>query len=159
MKLGFLFLTVALGAGIPAAAQACSRGSAEASAAAELAYLTEVTAVYRAVAEDFSPLDPSYPSDDFTVRLRPVEAVWGDLPAEPIALEYTAGACTEWHLWGLGNDGESIEGRRYLVFSGPQSERDRSYLKIVPDDAELGPSMLSLWREIRSQNSARAEIH
>ena len=82
----------------------------------EREYYNAVTSVYVAVAEDFDPEDPRYPSDNFSVLLRPVEVVWGAAPApQPLKLEYTAGACDEWFLWG--NDyNEPLDGRRYLVF-------------------------------------------
>lgn len=143
----------------PVATQACSRGTADAVAEAELAYFRGVSSVYRAVAEDFSPLDPSYPGDNFTVRLRPIEAVMGDLPTRPLTLEFTAGACTEWMLWGIGVDDGSIEGRRYLVFVAPEAERDASYLRIVPDDAELGQSTMAFWREIQTSKPSPTQNH
>ncbi len=159
VRLLVVLLTAASCWAAPVAAQACSRGPQEVVAEAELTYFRGVSSVYRAVAEDFSPSNPSYPGDNFTVRLRATETLWGDDPARPVTLKFTAGACTEWKLWGFNAPDKSIDGRGYLVFVAPEAAKDASYLRIVPDDAELGQSMFNFWRETRAGNPAPGSNH
>lgn len=116
----------------------------------EREYYNAVTSVYVAVAEDFDPEDPRYPSDNFSVLLRPVEVVWGAAPApQPLKLEYTAGACDEWFLWG--NDyNEPLDGRRYLVFVAPQARNDLSRLHIQPAEGRNAAQAMELLRALQS---------
>ena len=94
-------------------------------------YYRATTSVYSVVAEDFTPKDPHYPSDNFTVRLKPVEAVWGKWPQAPLTLTFTAGSCNEWFLWD-DDDTTSLNGKRYFVFVAPPGERDPSLLRVMP---------------------------
>lgn len=82
------------------------------------AYYGSVTSVYRAVAEDFSAKDSRYPGNDFSARLRPVEAIWGAPPPGPLKLEFTAGTCVDWYLETDEQD-RVIEGKEYFVFVAP----------------------------------------
>lgn len=116
----------------------------------EREYYNAVTSVYIAVAEDFDPEDPRYPSDNFSVLLRPVEAVWGDTPApQPLKLEYTAGACDEWFLWG-DDYNESLDGKRYLVFVAPQARNDLSRLHIQPAEGRNAAQAIELLHAMQS---------
>jgi hypothetical protein len=94
-------------------------------------YYRATTSVYSVVAEDFRPQDPRYPSDNFTVRLKPVEAIWGKRPQTPLTLTFTAGGCNEWFLWD-GDDNTSLNGKRYFVFVAPPGERNPSLLRVMP---------------------------
>ena len=109
-----------------AVAEACTPGLGHEQQ--QIEYYKAATSVYVAVAEDFKPEDPRYPSDNFAVRLRPIEWVWGEpLPREPVNLEFTAGACVDWFLWD-DDDSESLDGKRYFVFVAPQSEEEAEFL-------------------------------
>jgi hypothetical protein len=91
------------------------------------AYFASVTSVYRAVAEDFRPTDPRFPGDNFTVRLRPIETIWGDR-----------------------SEDEPVDGQRFLVFFAPVAAGDVNALRVVPDDHASGERTLSLWRIVRA---------
>jgi hypothetical protein len=114
------------------------------------AYFASVTSVYRAVAEDFRPTDPRFPGDNFTVRLRPIETIWGDAPPAPVNLRFTAGACISWDIWGDRSEDEPVDGQRFLVFFAPAAAGDVNALRVVPDDYASGERTLSLWRIVRA---------
>ena len=116
----------------------------------EREYYNAVTSVYFAVAEDFDPEDPRYPSDNFSVHLRPVEAVLGEAPGpQPLKLEYTAGACDEWFLWG-DDYNEPLDGKRYLVFVAPQARNDLSRLHIQPAEGRTAAQAIELLHAMQS---------
>lgn len=128
-RFGLLLLAV-LGSMPPSAALACVRGPNYVDQ--ERAYYNAVTSVYVAVAQNFTPEDPRYPSDNFTVQLRPAEPVWGGKPPRsPVVLEFTAGACDDWFLWD-GDDSEPLDGKRYFVFVAPPANNDLTQLHIMP---------------------------
>jgi hypothetical protein len=127
--IGFLLLAV-FGWMPSSAALACVRGLDHIEQERE--YYKAVSSVYVAVAQDFNPEDPRYPSDNFTVQLRVVEPVWGEAPPRnPVMLEFTAGACDDWFLWD-GDDSEPLDGKRYFVFVAPAAESDLTRLHVLP---------------------------
>jgi len=97
-------------------------------------YYASVTSVYRAVSEGFTPRDSSYPGGNFTIRLRPVEAIWGEAPAGPMTLEFTPGACVDWYLEMDVQDDVPLNGKEYFVFVAPQSKQTPA---LLPENALL----------------------
>lgn len=96
-------------------------------------YYASVTSVYRAVSEGFTPEDSRYPDNSFTIRLRPLEAIWGEAPAGPVTLEFTPGACVDWYLETDAQD-VPLNGKEYFVFVAPQSMAASG---IYPENAQL----------------------
>lgn len=112
------------------------------------AYFSAVTSVYRAVSEDFKPADSRYPTDNFTVRLRPIEAIWGAPPPGPLTLEFAAGTCVDWYL-EEDDKGWIANGKEYFVFVAPPGMKPRgvapaySQLQVIPaSDRESWEAMV-----------------
>ena len=97
----------------------------------EKAYYRSVTSVYRVVAEDFVPVDPRFPTDNFSVRLKPDEAIWGQRPPKPFTLTFTAGMCNGWFFESL-EQGETLNGKEYFVFFAPLGRERPAELRIMP---------------------------
>ncbi len=101
-------------------------------------YYRSVTSVYVATAEDFRPANALYPSDRFTVLLKPVETVWGTPPKRPLKLEFYPGACNEWFLWNDNDDLSRVDGNRYFVFFAPEGERSSGLIRVEPAESRTG---------------------
>lgn len=110
------------------------------------AYFRSVTSVYRVVAQEFTPTDSRAPSDDFSVRMKPVEAIWGQSPPQPFTLSFKPGMCNDWGLEAI-EQGQTLNGRAYFVFFAP-SARDRlSELHIIPaGDQSAAEALVTLGR-------------
>jgi hypothetical protein len=105
-----------------------------------------VISVYRVVAEDFTPVDSRYPGDSFSVRMRPVEAIWGYAPPKPFTLSFTPGMCNSWFLESV-EQGETLNGRAYFVFLAPPGQEHLSELHIVPaGDQSAAEALVMLGR-------------
>ncbi len=126
---GIVIAAVAMSA-LPTISSACTRDAAIHDRQTK-AYAASVTSVYRAAAEDFRPVDPAYPDDAFSVRLRPTELIWGAPPPRPVELKFEAGACVEWFF--ASQDETPIDGQTYFVFYAPSAMDDLSDLRVYPD--------------------------
>jgi hypothetical protein len=117
----------------------------------EKAYYRSVTSVYRVVAEEFTPADPRYPMDNFSVRLKPVETVWGQRAPEPFTLTFTPGMCNGWFLEVV--PGETLNGREYFVFSAPPGQQRLSELHVMPTDGQPSAAALVLLGRLQATGS------
>ncbi|WP_420479043.1 hypothetical protein [Brevundimonas sp. FT23028] len=140
MKIRVLLTAVGLASAFAVPAMACTR--APDNAVQRMAYFHSVTSVYVAIAEDFQSANPRYPSDEFTVRMKPVETVWGDPPGQALTLNFTPGACTEWFFDEDDLQAQRINGGRYFVFVAPNGERDPSLIHVEPAGTRTGAEAL-----------------
>ena len=152
VRLVSLLMLATLGWLPPSAVSACVRGMDHIER--ERAYYNAVTSVYVVVAQDFKPEDSRYPSDNFTVHLRPLEAVWGEAPpGSPVKLEFTAGGCDDWYLWD-GDDSESLEGKRYFVFVAPPATNDLKQLHVMPAGDLAASDAMNMLRQLKATGGA-----
>ena len=123
---GIVIAAVAMSA-LPTISSACTRDAAIHDRQTK-AYAASVTSVYRAAAEDFRPVDPAYPDDAFSVRLRPTELIWGAPPPRPVELKFEAGACVE----GVfpNPDQTPIDGPTHFAFYPPSAMDQLSHLQV-----------------------------
>ncbi|NBW09087.1 MAG: hypothetical protein EBR82_13795 [Caulobacteraceae bacterium] len=143
-----LVLTLLAASAVPALACTPSGNQAQ----IEKAYYRSVTSVYRVVAEEFAPADPRYPMDNFSVRLKPVETVWGERAPEPFILTFTPGMCNGWFLEDL-SPGETMNGREYFVFSAPPGQQRLSELHVMPTDGQPSVAALVLLGRLQTTGS------
>ena len=147
-----LLLLAAFGWMPSTAALACVRGLDHIEQ--ERAYYNAVTSVYVAVAQDFKPEDARYPSDNFTVQLRPVEPVWGEAPPpSPVRLEFTAGGCDDWYLWD-DDDSEPLDGKRYFVFVAPPAKDDLTQLHVMPAGDLAASDAMAMLQQLKATGGA-----
>lgn len=117
-------------------------------------YYASVRSVYRAVSEDFTPRDSNYPGGNFTIRLRPVEAIWGEAPGGPETLEFWPGACVDWYL-ELDAEEVPLNGKEYFVFVAPQSKQsseilpENSLLRAIPATGQQSWEAMVLLRQLQ----------
>ena len=129
MKLGLVPVALTLLVALSAPALACTPGPNQAEF--DKAYYRSVTSVYRVVAEDFTPVDPRYPTDNFSVRMRPIKLIWGERPPPPVEMTFTAGMCSDWYIEHI-DQGETLNGKEYLVFLAPPGRQNLRNLHAIP---------------------------
>lgn len=100
----------------------------------EREYFNAVTSVYIVQPRDFIPQYPESPEAEFTVKLYPMQAVWGPLPKEPVSVTYSGGNCVDWEiseadLYGL-RTGTGV----YTVYATPEALEDPQKLWIFRTD-------------------------
>ncbi|MDQ8028135.1 MAG: hypothetical protein REJ23_05375 [Brevundimonas sp.] len=153
MKIRVLMAAFALTGTFGTPALACTLAPDH--AVQRMAYFHSVTSVYVAVAEDFQAANPRHPSDQFTVRLKPVETVWGVRPTEVLTLSFTPGACTEWSFDEDDLQAQRINGERYFVFVAPDGERDPGLIRVEPAGTRAGAEAMVLLGQLQVRGDMR----
>jgi hypothetical protein len=148
-RITVLLITALTGAIAPSWASACTPASDQNQFSK--AYYRTVTSVYRARARDFTPVNPQYPEDNFTVVLQPTDLIWGERPTEPVRLRSIAGACVEWYLWD--GDDTPLNGQSYLVFAAPAAREDPSELRILPAAGRSNAEALVMFGRLQETGS------
>ncbi len=140
--MGAMLALAAMFAAAPALACTPSRNQDQ----FDKAYYRSVISVYRVVAQEFTPTDPRAPSDDFSVRMKPVEAIWGKSPPQPFTLTFKPGMCSDWDLEAI-EQGQTLNGRAYFVFFAPSAKDRLSELHIIPaGDQSAAEALVTLGR-------------
>jgi hypothetical protein len=135
-------------------AVACTRNPAEYERETK-AYAASVTSVYRARAEDFTPVSTDYPDDAFSVRIRSIETIWGEVPPGPIQLEFEPGACVEWFF--PTEDQKPFESQTYFVFYAPSAMKDLSLLRVYPDNGQPSAAAMEMLEDMKVRGPGRPE--
>ncbi|RYE62312.1 MAG: hypothetical protein EOO83_05800 [Oxalobacteraceae bacterium] len=150
MKLGLLPVALTLLVALSAPALACTPGPNQAEF--DKAYYRSVTSVYRVVAEDFTPVDSRYPTDNFSVRMRPIEPIWGERPPPAVEMTFTAGMCSDWYIEHI-EQGETLNGKEYLVFLAPAGQQDLRKLHVMPANESSAAEALVMLGVLQARGS------
>lgn len=114
----------------------------------ETAYLTDVTAIYIAVAEDVvGEVDSGV-----TFTIRRTENVWGSPGPAVLNLSHESGACSNYlALWLEDFTGRAFQdGEPVRVFVTPAAAANPTLLYIVPEGS-IAEGMMTRWRALSAK--------